>query len=207
MNLKDLIVLAADKDMAQALRGLFERPEALGIRKIDADVRVEEQHDPGCAQRGVTFLSIFSRQYRHGLLLFDHHGSGREKIPPLELQEILNKDFGRTGWEDRAKAIVLEPELEAWVWGASPHVAEVAGWKSGNSNLRRWLRDEAFLKDGDVKPEQPALAFRAALRKAKKSRSSSLFYRLALKVSLARCEDRAFQELREVLREWFPPSV
>ena len=113
MNLKDLIVLAADKDMAQTLRGILERPEALGIRKIDADVRVEEQHDPGCAQRGVTFLSIFSGQYRHGLLLFDHHGSWREKIRPLELQETLNRDFGRTGWENRARTIVIEPELEA----------------------------------------------------------------------------------------------
>ena len=207
MNSKDLIVLAADKDMAQTLRGLFERPEALGIRTIDADIRVEEQHDPGCAQRGVTFLSIFSRQYRHGLLMFDHHGSGREKIPPLELQRDLNKEIGRTGWEDRAKAIVLEPELEAWVWGVSPHVAEVAGWKNGNSKLRRWLRDEAWLKEGEVKPEQPALAFKAALRKARKSRSSSLYYRLAQKVSLARCEDRAFQELKEALREWFPQSV
>ena len=56
MKIKELIVLAADKDMAQTLRGIFERPEALGIRKIDVDLRVEEQHDPGCAQRGVTFL-------------------------------------------------------------------------------------------------------------------------------------------------------
>jgi len=206
VKIKDLIVLAADKDMAQTLRGIFERPEALGIRKIDVDLRVEEQHDPGCAQRGVTFLSIFSGQYRYGLLLFDHHGSGREKIPPLALQETLNRDFGRTGWGDRARTIVLEPELEAWVWGASPHVAEVAGWKSGNSKLRQWLRDESWLKEGEVKPERPALAFKAALRRARKSRSSSLYYRLAQKVSLARCEDRAFRELKEVLREWFPPS-
>ena len=201
-----MIVLAADKDMAQALRGLLDRPEALGTRRIEADLRVEEQHDPGCAQRGVTFLSIFSRQYRHGLLLFDHFGSGKERIPPLALQETLNMEFSRTGWENRARAVVLEPELEAWVWGASPHVAEIAGWKNGNSKLRQWLREEGWLKSGKIEPERPALAFKAALREAKKSRSSYLYYQLAQKVSLARCEDRAFQELKEILRGWFPPS-
>lgn len=199
-------MLAADKDMAHALMGLFERPEAIGSRKIEVDIRVEEQHDPACAQRGVTFLSIFSNQYHHGLLIFDHLGSGRERVPPQELQRILNEDFGRTGWEDRARTIVLAPELEAWVWGASPHVADVAGWKNGNSELRQWLREEGLLKKGQVKPDEPAKAFRAALRAAKKSRSSSLYYQLAKKVSLNRCEDRAFGELREILRNWFPPT-
>ena len=207
MSKRDLIVLAADKDMAQALQGLFNRPEALGIRAIEADVRVDEQHDPACAQRGVTFLSIFSKQYHHGLLMFDHYGSGREKTPPLELQEILNKEFCSTGWKDRAKAVVLVPELEAWVWGASPHVADVAGWKNGNAELRRWLLEEGWLKKGESKPDQPAKAFKAALRAARKSRSSSLFYQIAQKVSLSSCQDRAFQEFKNILKGWFPPAV
>lgn len=206
MTKKDLIVLAADKDMAQTLRGLFERHQALGIRKISADVRVEEQHDPACAQRGVTFLSIFSRHYRRGLLMFDHIGCGRERIPPLDLQNDLNREFARTGWGDRARALVLEPELEAWVWGTSPHVAAVLGWEGGNTSLRRWLKDEGWLKEGKAKPCQPALAFRAALREARTSRSSSLFYQLAKRVSLQRCEDRTFQELKDILKQWFPTS-
>ena len=42
---KDLVVLAADKDIEQALRGLFARPEALDIRLVEADVRIHPQHD------------------------------------------------------------------------------------------------------------------------------------------------------------------
>lgn len=34
MNEKDLVVLAADHNIEQALIGLFTRPEALGIRAI-----------------------------------------------------------------------------------------------------------------------------------------------------------------------------
>ena len=36
MNRKDLIVLAADKDMEHALKGLLSRPQALGIRTINS---------------------------------------------------------------------------------------------------------------------------------------------------------------------------
>ena len=64
---KDLVVLAADKNIQQVLGGLFERPQALDIRPIQFDVLVHPQHDPACALRGVEFLSNFSEQYRDGL--------------------------------------------------------------------------------------------------------------------------------------------
>ena len=147
MNKRDLVILVADKDMAQALKGIFERPEALGIQAIEPVIHVETQHDAACAQRGVSFLSMFSENYRHGLLMFDHFGSGREQISPQYLQDSLGHEFRRTGWGERAKAVVLVPELEAWVWGTSPHVAEVAGWANGNYELRRWLREEGWLEE------------------------------------------------------------
>ena len=46
MNQKDLVVLVADKDMEHALKGLLGRPRALGIREIEADIRVHPRHDP-----------------------------------------------------------------------------------------------------------------------------------------------------------------
>ena len=207
MNKRDLVILAADKDMAQTLRGIFERPEALGIRQIEPVIHVETQHDAACAQRGVSFLSMFSKNFHHGLLMFDYFGSGRENISPQELRETLDEDFRRSGWGARARTVVLVPELEAWVWGTSPHVAGIAGWKNGNYELRRWLREEGWLKNREVKPEQPSKAFRAALRAANTKRSSSLYLKIARKVSLARCKDEAFREFQEILRNWFPPTV
>lgn len=52
-----MVVLAADKDMEHALRGLLTRPESLNIRSIETDILVHPQHDPACAVRGVAFLS------------------------------------------------------------------------------------------------------------------------------------------------------
>lgn len=111
--MKDLVILVADKDLEHAMKGLLARPAALGIRAVEADIFVEPQHDPACARYGVEFISNFSRQYRHGLLMFDHNGSGMETTDPRELQEILNKRLAQSAWGERAKAIVPEPAIPA----------------------------------------------------------------------------------------------
>ena len=201
---KNLVVLAADKDMEQALKGLFERPDALGIRPIMVDIHIYPQRDPGCARHGIEFLSALSQLYDHGLLIFDHEGSGRDDTTPEQLQKSLNEDFTRSIWDDRAKAIVLSPELEAWVWSDSPHVDEVAGWKSRKPPLRSWLVEQGWLMEGRIKPERPKEAFEAALYDSRTPRSSSLYLQLARSVSVERCTDAAFLDLRKILQEWFP---
>ena len=206
MNRKDLVVLVADQDMGHALRGLFTRPQRLGIREIEADIRVHLRRDPGCAGEGVDFLSNFSKEYRYGLLMFDHKGSGKEKIEPWRLQEDLNKKFARSTWSERARAIVVSPELEAWVWSDSSHVDDVAGWKSRQPPLRRWLVDQGLLREDASKPDRPKEAFQAALREARIPRSASLYKQIAERVSLERCKDRSFGELKDILRSWFPPD-
>lgn len=201
---RDLVVLAADKDMEHALKGLFTRPEALNIRAIEADILVHPQHDPACARRGVAFLSNLSERYRYGLLMFDHEGSGRERERTEDLQESLNEDFARSAWGGRAKAIVLSPELEAWIWTDSPHVEEVAGWKGRRPPLRRWMTDQGWLGENEVKPERPKEAFQAVLREARRPRSASLYQQIAQRVSFRHCTDRSFLAFKDVLRSWFP---
>ncbi len=202
----DLVILAADKDVKQTLHGMLGRPEALGIRKLRFEIIVHPQHDPACARRGVAFLSGLglSRKYRHGLLVFDHEGSGREDEERGALQRKLNDEFRHSPWGDRARAIVVAPELEAWVWSKSRQVDNVAGWSGRQPSLRRWLRDEGWLAPGDAKPLHPKEAFHAALRRSQTARSASLYLSLAERVSLAKCRDGAFLELRETLQEWFP---
>ena len=200
------MVLVADKDMEHALKGLFTRPEALGIRPIEADIVVHPLHDPACALRGVAFLSNLSKQYCHGLLMFDHEGSGRERETPQRLQDSLNQEFAGSAWGKRARAIVLSPELEAWVWSDSPHVDDIAGWKARRPPLRRWLTDQGWLKNGEVKPTHPKEAFQEALREARTPRSSSLYQQIAERVSLRHCTDRSFLEFKAILQEWFGNS-
>ena len=201
--MKDLVVLAADKDLEFTLEGLLARPEALGIRPIEKDIFVEPEHDPGCALRGVESLRLFASQYRHGLLIFDHEGSGQEGQARNQLQNDLNRAFDLIWGEQRARAIVIAPELETWVWSTSPHVAEIAGWRSQHRRLRRWLVQKRWLGRDEIKPARPKEAFQAALRHARQPRSASLYRKLAERVSLQDCEDVAFREFRDLLRSWF----
>ena len=202
--MKDLVILAADKDLEHTLKGLLARPEALGIRRVEADVFVEPEHDPACALRGVDFLANLSGQYGHGLLIFDHKGSGKEATTPKDLQTSLNQALGNSGWGERARAVVLSPELETWIWSDSPHVDVVMGWRNRDPRLRRWLIEQNYLREGEAKPGRPKEAFEAALREARKPRSASLYQQIAEKVSLRRCTDAAFLELKSILSNWFP---
>ena len=205
MTDKDLIVLAADKDMQSALTGLLRtRRLALGIRTVTFDILVHAQHDPACARQGVSFLQNYSRDYRHGLLVFDHEGCGRESTSPEALQRELNRGFLNSTWGERAKAIVIDPELEAWVWSQSPHVATVTGWAGRSPSLRDWLVSRDLLKCGQAKPDRPKEALHAALREAGVARSASVYEQLAEKVSVRNCVDRSFGELKAALRLWFP---
>lgn len=203
--MKDILIVVADKNMLQTLKGLLERPEALCIRRIEADIYDHPQRDPACALRGVEFMASYSTQYRHGLLIFDHQGSGKEQTPPQELQMTIDQEFSRSSWGTRGKAIVLSPELEVWVWGGSPHVSRIAGWDGGTYRLRKWLLDQGHLKENEMKPAHPKEAFEAALYESRTPRSSSLYLQLARAVSLKRCSDAGFLEFKKVLKGWFPP--
>jgi hypothetical protein len=200
---KDLLVLVADRNMEAAVAGLLGRPEALGIRSLQVDIRRHPQKDSGCCLAGVKFLQAFASQYLHGLLMFDHAGSSRESESPDAIEADLARQLGKTPWDQRAAVIVVAPELEAWVWSDSPHVETELGWIGRQPNLREWLMARDFLEAGQAKPVRPKEAMEAVLWETRKPRSSAIYQALAEKVSLRTCSDRAFGKLKSVLQGWF----
>lgn len=201
--MEDLIVLVADNDMANTMEGLLTRHHSLAIRSITTRVMRHPERDPGCAIRGVDFLSRYSDQYHHGLLVFDHEGSGKEKIDRMDLQETLNAELAQSSWGTRARTIVISPELESWIWSDSPEVDAVLRWNSQAVSLRHWLINEDWVQENCPKPKRPKEAFLAALRETRTPRSAALYSQLAKRVSLRRCQDPAFMELRALLQAWF----
>ncbi|MGC8988830.1 MAG: methylation-associated defense system protein MAD4 [Verrucomicrobiia bacterium] len=200
---KDLVVLVADKDMEHAIRGILKRPRALGIRPVTTDVFTHPERDPGCYLRSHTFLRSMFKKYSKAIVLFDHDGCGAEDKTRDEMEAEVEGKLAETGWKDRSRVIVLNPELEVWLWSDSPHVPEVLGWKSPASPLPMWLKQEGYWREGEAKPHAPKEAMEAALRAARRPRSSSLYLQLAETVSLERCTDPAFVKLKNTLREWF----
>ena len=199
----DLLVLVADHNMEAAVRGVLSRPRALGIRSVTADVRRHPERDSGCRVHGAAFLSAFRNQYEHAVLMFDREGCGQNAAQAADLETELEQELTRSGWGSHAAAIVIEPELDVWVWSDSPHVATEIGWRDRQTGLRAWLQDKGFLLPGQIKPPRPKEALEAVLREVRRPRSSALYLSIAKKVSLARCADPAFARLRTTLQRWF----
>jgi hypothetical protein len=100
--------------------------------------------------------------------------------------------------------IVLEPELEIWVWSDSPEVDAALGWKNRNPSLRVWLSQQGYLNPGAFKPERPKEAMRDAMEIVRKVPSASVYKQIAMTVGFKRCQDPKFARLLSVLRTWFP---
>ncbi len=199
----DLILLVADKNTSSALEGILKRPMSLGIREIRFEIHVHPESDPGCLKRSTDLLRLFAKTCEHGLVVFDRDGCGKEGKTRSDLEQEVQGNLARNGWNDRAEVIVIDPELETWVWSDSPHVSGELGWKEDAPPLRAWLHQQGYLaNEAEAKPTRPKEAMEAILRKTKTPRSSAIYNSLASKVSFDHCQDPAFQKLKTTLRAW-----
>ena len=203
---RDVVFLVADRNIEAAVEALLGRPASLAIRPVEAAVRTHPEKDPGCYLGAHDFLRAFQDLYAHAIVIFDREGCGKEGECRETLEADVEDRLARNGWGARAKAVVIDPELESWVWSDSPEVDNVLGWSGRSPRLRRWLTEGEFLRKDEVKPARPKEAMEAALRLVGKARSSAIYRELAERVSLRRCTDSAFQKLISTLQTWFPPD-
>lgn len=203
--MKDLVLLVADKNMQATLRGVLARPQAMGIKAISFDIRVHPGRDGGSRTTGASILAVERGRFDHALLIFDLVGSGARTDDPVMLEQQLDAHLGAQ-WADRAKAIVIAPELDAWLWGADSALREVFRWPL-DQPIRQWLLERGFQFDGAGKPAQPKEALEAIVRIHRQARSSALYEKVAGKLSLKRCRDAAFVRMRTQLQRWFAPCA
>lgn len=202
----DLAILVADKDMEYTFQGLFSRPRSLGIRTIKHKVISHPEHDGGCRKTGVDLLRRYERSADYGLLIFDWEGSGARQMTPEDLEKDLEEKLSANGWEHRNAVIVIQPELEAWVWANTNKVDQILGWPTSlphAGDMQDWIQEQGWIQSRGTKPDRPKEAFRAVLRHSEKPVSASIFRELAEKVSFKNCQDRAFLRLQSVLQNWF----
>lgn len=204
----DLVILVPGKDDREALDGLLSsRQPSLGIRPVSFETLVHPRHDPGCFHEAPDVLQPYQRHTARALIMFDYEGSGQEPRPAEEVRVDLSDRLRRSGWDDRAAVIVIEPEIEAWVWSDSPEVDAVLGRRGRIPSMREWLAAQGLWTTGNPKPAWPKDAMLAALREVRVQKSSALFRQLAEKVGLERCQDAAFAQLRNLLVSWFPAGA
>jgi hypothetical protein len=205
-SLADLLVLVADQNTLAAVQGLMERRRSLGVdSRFSFEIRPHPEHDPGCLLRAHDFLAPFQRLYGYALVVFDREGCG-SMAPRGALENQVEARLAAKGWASRSASVVIDPELENWVWSESPHVDSLLGWFDRSITVREWLRSTGDLAVGESKPTRPKEAMEKILRKTHRPRSSSIYERLARKVGLATCRDPAFLKFKATLQVWFPAS-
>jgi hypothetical protein len=201
----DLVVLVPGKDERETLDGLLSaRRESLGIPRVRYQILVHPRRDPGCFHEGPAVLQPYCHRARHALVLLDFEGCGQEERSVTEVSEDLKSRLSRSGWEDRAEVVVINPELEVWLWSDSPRVDAELGWSGRDLPLREWLTLKGWWRSGDPKPARPKEALEKVLREVCLPRSAAIYGRLARRVSLERCGDLSFAQLLMIFRTWFP---
>src|SRR5580692_6462012 len=101
------------------------------------------------------FLRAESNVFSHAIAICDFEGCGRERrLPREEIEVSIEQRLQANGWEDRAAAIVIAPELEAWVWGDWPALAKEVNWPGGAEALRAWLAERGLVASEQAKPDR-----------------------------------------------------
>jgi hypothetical protein len=197
--MRDLIALVADKKMEAGVSALMRRDANFRIRPITADVYRHPHHDAGVLLEAADFLQVFRNSHQYAIVLFDREGCGRDTLEPAELQRLVQEKLDAGGWQGRSGVVVLDPELEAWVWSDSPHAAEVLGLPY--ANYRKLMVDNT--PEGRIKPLRPKELMESAIRSASVPMSAALYSAMARSVGVERCTDPAFLQLRRLLAGWF----
>ena len=211
--MRDCLFLVADKNMEGMLKGFFSREvfhRAMGCGHFDFDLRQDllvahGQNDPGLYTRANEFLQPYASTHRHAIVIVDAEWSGspgRDAILQRLNQHLLN-----AGWlNDSGCAVVIDPELESWVWQDSLHVCSALGFDGTFDALRTTLENQGFWQPNEAKPDRPKEAVEWTLRQSKKGRSSAIYQQLATRVTARGCIDPAFSTLRDALFRWFRPT-
>ena len=202
----DLFVLTADSQVERTIETLLtHRRPSLNIRDVSFEVQRHPRSDPGCRIASAEFLRHLRGKYDKAIVIFDYEGCGAIDVTAQELEDQLERELHTTGWEpDSVSVIVIGPELEVCMLGAAfQHLQRRVNW-TGPQNLRNWLIINGYLTGEQIKPENPKQAIQHLLDLARRPRSTKLYEDIAMQVSLARCQDRAFQKFRNTLQRWFP---
>lgn len=207
--MRDCVFLVADNQMAAMVEGFLTRDQchlSLGCGPFDfdagSDIVVDPNRDPGVYSRGHELLAQYASSHQRAVVMLDAAWEGAPG--PAEIQAKISQDLAAR-W-GTCLVVVLEPELEAWIWQDNQHVAEALGM-GDYAALRAELEAADFWRAGEPKPYKPKEAVERVLYQARIPRSSAIYRKIASRASTKHCVDPAFLTLRDGLSGWFGASA
>jgi len=209
--MKDLLVYVADADASAFMRSMLSRHQALGIRAISFDIERHPQRDAGMVQSGAELARMRKRDYGKALLMWDHHGSGRDhRQEPLQVAKDIQDKLDTYTWSGNSAVAVLEPELEQWLWHCENAVATHCGVTT--VQLGQWIAERAQELNSSadaLKQKQPKELFEYVMRKKlKRTISPRDFEEIGNRAGIAALEKcDSFRSIVAAFRLWFPSDT
>jgi hypothetical protein len=213
----DVIFHLADEHMEKGLKAFFARDDwhfALGCRPFEIDPRGENDlyrvpghTDPGIWKHAGENLRPFRDLYRYAVIILD---ADFDPSPGADvLRADISADMVKAGWApERFAVIVIEPELEAWLWAPNQNVALAFGHDNFDQ-LRGRLERENLWTPGQPKPNDLKRARDRAARLGGKKTGGPIFKGVFSEISnraCNRCVEPGFVAMRTALQGWFPPE-
>ena len=143
--------------------------------------------------------------YSRLILVWDHHGSGWEKLSGAEAVARIRQRLDGVTWTGRSAASVVVPELEEWLWRGPASVAR----HLGSADFDKVVASAASglnLSRERCCLERPKELFEAVLHQRKRRRPlPEDFKMLGSSANLTNWSDSdKFGQLVAILRSWFP---
>ncbi|MEI6984876.1 MAG: hypothetical protein WCK65_02010 [Rhodospirillaceae bacterium] len=208
--MKDLFVYTADADAEAVFSSILERHQALGIRKIIADVDRYPGRDCGMFNHGpdIACLNMKKQKYSKIMLVWDFHGSGRDDIETADKSaaEVQNR-LDRRSWTNNSLAVVLCPELEEWLWYSPVSVATNLGWtlEKLDHEIDKYAKTIKKSRDYVLKNTPKETWENLKKKVARQTISPRDFASIAKNASLAAWGDSpSFALIKTTLITWFP---
>ena len=111
----ELVLLLADQDTRRFVEAVIE----CGVKRrclppVKIEYVVDPMKDSSVVRRADVLLRSFARRpWPHIVVIWDHHGSGREREFPVAVEEDVLAPVERTGFpRDHILTLAVDPELE-----------------------------------------------------------------------------------------------
>jgi hypothetical protein len=207
--MRDCVFLLADGTMEAVFQGFLSRSgchKSLGTRALNFDPRediLSGINDPRTYTKAHELLRPYQRTHRHAVIVLDNDWEGSPQVEGIT--DGICANMRASGWRrEDFEVIVIDPELENWIWQDSMHVEVAMSYERETISLRLWLQEQGVWAAGAAKPARPKEAFEKVLKRARLPYSSAIHREIAERVSIKHCTDPAFLLLCKSLRRWFP---
>lgn len=197
--MKDLLVLTADKNALFLIESFLERINSGNV--FTYKVISHPGHDCGVIKKAAEFVRPFINEYNYLITIFDYEGCG-DNATIMNIENKVITLLSQNGWQDKNDCLVIDPEIDLWVWVNECYLRKISNWTSSQS-IYDFLKQNGFSFNSQNKPDRPKEAFEFLLRKQQIPRSSSLYKSLAKIANYKKCTEKSFNKFYSIVSERF----